>query len=67
MKKKITKENELLEVIAMNTKVVDLFEELDIDCFGCCGVSTQTIEQIAKEKNLNLKELLTKINTIINK
>ena len=59
----ITKDTFIVEVLRTNPNAKDVFFKQGINCIGCMGSSTETIESSAKMHGINLDKLLAELNS----
>lgn len=64
MKKKITKNSNLGDVLASNPKAAEVLFKHGFHCAGCMAANFETIEEAAKVHGFDLKKLLKDLNSI---
>lgn len=62
---KITKEMAIAEVMNKYSKTVPILMGFGFHCFGCPMAQTETIEDLAKNNQIDLKKLLASLNNVI--
>lgn len=58
----ITKEMRISEVLELDDKYEEIFQNHLLSCAGCPGAEMETIEQAAKGHGVNLEKLLKDLN-----
>ncbi|MBA7599150.1 hypothetical protein ES703_06177 [subsurface metagenome] len=59
---KITKEMTIAEVIEKHPKTASVFMIYGLHCFGCPMAQSETLEQLARANQMDLKKLLKDLN-----
>ncbi len=62
---KISAKSQLTDVLKMSKNVQGVFKKYNLVCPGCKGASEETIEKVAINNGLNLKELLADLNNAL--
>lgn len=62
---KITKENTIKEILEMCPSCAPVFMEYGMHCLGCAIAAGETLEQAAAMHNVNLEEMLLKLNATL--
>lgn len=59
---KITAKTKVTEALKSSKKIVEIFNNYNLDCPGCKGASQDTIEKTAQNNGLELKTFLDELN-----
>lgn len=62
---KITKEMTIAEVMNKHPKTVPILMGFGFHCVGCPMAPSETIEDLAKNNQIDLKKLLASLNNVI--
>jgi len=62
---KITKEMTINEVFKKYPKTVAIFMSYGLYCVGCPAAQSETIEELAKANQMDLKKLLESLNKVV--
>ncbi len=65
MAQKITKDMTFQEVIQISPKVAEVLDRHNLGCVGCLGASTESLAQGIRAHGLNLEQILTDLNAIL--
>ena len=58
----IEQTTKLTELFKKNKKAADIFRELGLSCESCKGIVEDTVEKVAVNNGLDVKELLSRLN-----
>ncbi|MDI6826983.1 MAG: DUF1858 domain-containing protein [Armatimonadota bacterium] len=61
-KKMITKDMTIAEVLEICPRAVEILNALGMGCFACMAAETETIEQGAQMHNMDVQEIIDKLN-----
>ena len=62
MKEEVTKEMTIAEVIEKYPKTASVFMIYGLHCFGCPLAQSETLEELARANQMDLKKLLKDLN-----
>ncbi|MBP2644797.1 MAG: hypothetical protein H6Q75_237 [Firmicutes bacterium] len=58
----ITKDTPVLEVLHISPKARKIFADYGMNCIGCMGSATETVDSAARAHAVNVEELLKLLN-----
>lgn len=64
---RITEDMYVCNVLGMDSLLEEIFLSHDLNCVGCPGGETETIQEAAAGHEVNLEQLLSDLNKVLNR
>lgn len=61
---KYNKDMTISEIVFSNFKTIEVLKKYGLNCIGCLGAETETLEDVARTKGIDLDRILNDLNNI---